>query len=164
MLLPSYLVWAVWVAIGAQVMGDWFARRGVPLFATALVGLLAIGVLTLNFSRVDLSADWSARRRGEQILASLPPAAVYLGVWADVPILQYLQIVEGSRPDVRVENLLAESGRGGRLAADALRAGHAVYTATPDQLDDVGGLCSHYVAACDCYRIADDDCPEVADK
>lgn len=155
MLLPTYLVWAVWMAIGAQVLGEWFARRGVPLSAPALLGLLAVGVLALNFSRVDLSADWSARRRGEQILASLPPAAVYLGSWVDVPILQYLQIVEGSRPDVRIENLLAEPGREGRIAADALRAGHAVYTALPDRLDDVEGLFSDYVAACDCYRIVD---------
>jgi hypothetical protein len=164
MLLPTYLVWAVWVAIGAQALGEWFRRRGMPLSAPALVGLLAVGLLALNFSRVDLSADWSARRRGEQILASLPPAAAYLGSWVDVPILQYLQLVEGSRPDVRIENLLAEPGREGRIAADALRAGHAVYTALPDRLDDVAGLCSRYVAACDCYRIVDGACPRTADE
>jgi hypothetical protein len=165
MLLPTYLIWSVWVAIGAQIAGAWFRRRRVPLSAPALVGLLAAGVTVLNFSRVDLSADWSARRRGEQILASLPPAAVYLGSWADVPILEYLQIVEGQRPDVRTENLLFESGRGGRLAADALHAGRAVFTSLPGRLDDVAGLCGEYVAACDCYRVAaDGHCPAAIDR
>jgi len=156
MLLPTYVVWAVWMAIGAQVLDGWLARRRVPLSAPALVGLLAGGVFLLNFSRVDLSADWSARRRGEQILDSMPAAAVYLGSWADVPILEYLQIVEGHRPDVRIENLLFEAGHGGRIAADALRGGHAVFTSLPDRLDDVAGLCGEYVVACDCYRVADD--------
>jgi hypothetical protein len=157
MLLPTYLIWTVWIAIGAQILGQWFQHHGVPLSASALVGLLATGIALLNFSRVDLSADWSARQRGEQILASLPPAAVYLGSWVDVPILEYLQIVEGRRPDVRTENLLFESGRGGRIAAEALHAGRPVFTSLPGRLDDVAGLCGEYVAACDCYRVAADE-------
>jgi hypothetical protein len=165
MLLPTYLVWTVWVAIGAQISGEWLQPRRVPLSAPALVGLLAAGIMALNFSRVDLSADWSARQRGEQILASMPPAAVYLGSWVDVPILEYLQIVEGRRPDVRIENLLFESGRGGRIAADALHAGRAVFTSLPDRVGDVAGLCGEYVAVCGCYRVAaDGGCPAASDR
>ena len=165
MLLPTYLIWAVWVAIGAQIVGTWFQDRRVPLSAPALVGLLAAGIVALNFSRVDLSDDWSARQRGEQIFASLPPSAVYLGSWLDVPILEYLQIVEGRRPDVRTVDLVFASGRGGRIAADALHAGRAVFTSLPDRLDDVAGLCGEYVAACDCYRVAADGrCPAAIDR
>jgi hypothetical protein len=165
MLLPTYLIWTVWVAIGAQILGEWLQRRRVPLSAPALVGLLAAGIMALNFSRVDLSADWSARQRGEQILANLPPGAVYLGSWVDVPILEYLQIVEGWRPDVRTEDVVFASGRGGRIAADALHAGRAVFTSLPGRLGDVAGLCGEYVAACDCYRVAaDGGCPETIDR
>ncbi|MGH7787176.1 MAG: protein O-mannosyl-transferase family [Candidatus Binatia bacterium] len=152
MLLPTYLVWTVWAAIGAQVLAGWCARRRLPMSAAALVGLLAVGALAMNFSRLDLSEDWSARQRGEEILATLPPDAVYLGSWLDVPILEYLQIVEGQRRDIRTENLVFRAG-GGRIATDVLRAGGSVFTALPDRLADTPGLCTEYVAACDCYRI-----------
>jgi hypothetical protein len=165
MLLPTYLVWTVWVAIGAQILGEWLRHRGVALSAAALVGLLAAGVTALNFSRVDLSGDWSARRRGEQILASLPPAAVYLGSWVDLRILEYLQVVEGQRPDVHIDDVLFESDHGGRIAADALHAGRAVFTSQPDRLHEVAGLCTEYVEPCDCYRVAaDGNCPAAIDR
>jgi hypothetical protein len=156
MLLPTYLVWTVWVAIGARIAGEWFQHRRLAVSAPALVGLLAAGIAVLNFSRVDLSADWSARRRGEQILASMPPDAIYLGSWVDLRILEYLQIVEGGRPDVRIDDLLFESDRKARIAADALHAGRAVFTSLPGRLNGVAGLCSEYVPACDCYRVAAD--------
>src|SRR4030095_10877504 len=66
MLLPTYVVWAVWVGIGAQVFCRALERvilRSVS--ASALLFFLAAGTLVLNFERVDLSDDWSARRLGE---------------------------------------------------------------------------------------------------
>jgi hypothetical protein len=113
---------------------------------------LAAGCLVENFGRVDLSDDWSARQRGERIFASLEPGAVYLGTWADVPILEYLQIVERFRPDVRTVNLFFTPGRGASIAGEVLRDGRAVYTSAPRLLDG-SGLGVDPVAACGCYRV-----------
>lgn len=155
MLLPTYLVWALWVAIGSQAFCRGLApvlgpRWSIP--APALLFALAIACLIENFGRVDLSDDWSARRRGERILACVDPDAVYLGGWADVPILEYLQIVERFRPDVRTVNLFFTSGRGAEIAAEMLRDGRAVYVSRPQALDG-SGLVVDPVADCGCYRV-----------
>jgi hypothetical protein len=66
-----------------------------------LLPLLALG---LNFRYVDLSDDWSSRTFGERILESVEPNALVIGWWESTPILQYLQLIEGERPDVLVIN------------------------------------------------------------
>jgi hypothetical protein len=53
---------------------------------------------------VDLSDDWSARTRGETILHHLQPDALIFGWWHTVPLVEYLQLVEGERPDVQAIN------------------------------------------------------------
>ncbi len=155
MLLPTYLVWAVWAALGARtlcrLLDPWLAPRwSIP--AAALLLALAAACLVENFDRVDLSRDWSARQRGERILASLEPGAVYLGTWADVPILEYLQIVERVRPDVRTVNLFFTPGQGASIAGEMLRGRRAVYTSAPRVLAG-SGLGLDPVAACGCYRV-----------
>jgi len=153
MLLPTYLVWTVWVAIGAQVFCRALDRVSpVSVSASVLLFLLAAGTLALNFDKVDLSADTSARQRGEEILAALEPQAVYFGTWADVPILEYLQIVEGRRPDVHTVNLFFVPGRGASIAGDWLRAGRAVYTSAPGSLEG-GPLVTDQVDGCGCFRV-----------
>ena len=155
MLLPTYLVWSVWVALGAQVVCRGLGRmlpRGWSFSAPVLLLLLALGCLVVNFERVDVSGDWSARQRGEAILASLEPGAVYLGTWADVPILEYLQIVEHRRPDVRTVQLLFRPERDGRIADDMLSAGRAVYTSAPSFLDG-SDLVADREDGCGCFRV-----------
>jgi hypothetical protein len=66
-----------------------------------LLPLLSLG---LNFRYVDLSDDWSSRTFGERILESVEPNALVIGWWESTPILQYLQLIEGKRPDVLVIN------------------------------------------------------------
>ena len=107
MLVPTFLIWAIWIALGARVLAqavaDW-TRGRIAVPAGALLLLLAAGNLMINFHRVDLSQDWSARRRGEELFDYLPPRAVYVGGWGDVPILDYLQMVEttaGRRRDAQ---------------------------------------------------------------
>jgi hypothetical protein len=53
---------------------------------------------------VDLSDDWSARARGEAILHQVEPNALVFGWWDTVPVIEYLQLVEGQRPDVQAIN------------------------------------------------------------
>jgi hypothetical protein len=75
------------------------------LVATALIAL------AWNWRIVDLSADRSTRERGEAILEQAEQGALVFGWWDTVPVVQYLQLVEGWRPDVQAINrfLIAEA-------------------------------------------------------
>lgn len=108
MFLPTYLIWGIWVALGTATAVRWlsaFTTTPLESWGTAVLFLFALSNLVLNFTYVDLSQDWSARRLGEAIFAELEPNAVYIGTWKDVPILEYLQIVEEQRPDVVLVNV-----------------------------------------------------------
>lgn len=134
MYLPVYLVWALWAGLGYQALLDWVAgrrdrgaepapgleagqaraaavrgrpgsswpRAGNLLGAGLLVAVLA--GLRLTWPLADRSGDVSARLRGERLLAAAEPNALVLGWWDTVPVLQYLQLVEGRRPDILAIN------------------------------------------------------------
>jgi len=114
MFLPAYLVWALWVGIGYQWLIDWAGQpspavsRGVGrITVIALKGIMAGAVVfavSWNWPLVDLSDDWSARVRGEKILELARPNALIVGWWGTVPVVEYLQLVEGKRPDVQAIN------------------------------------------------------------
>jgi hypothetical protein len=111
MYLPAYLVWALWAGVGCQALLAAVARAGPRqaarrqrlALAALMAGTVALAV-AWNWRLVDLSSDWSARRRGETILRELAPNAVLFGWWDTVPVIQYLQLVEGQRPDVLAVN------------------------------------------------------------
>lgn len=62
---------------------------------------VAMGV---NWQSVDRSKDWSARQKGEETFQQLEQNALYFGWWDTVPVMEYLQMVEGYRLDVKVIN------------------------------------------------------------
>ena len=67
-------------------------------------GVLVAGVfvtLVWNWPLVNMADDWSARQYGEDILQELQDGAYIFGYWDTVPVIQYLQLVEGERPDVK---------------------------------------------------------------
>jgi hypothetical protein len=112
MFLPTYLIWALWLGIGYQWLLDWVRHsEGSPLRpqwgARLLIGLMT-GVVLLatawNWPLVDLSNDWNARIQGETILRQVEPNALILGQWDTIPVIEYLQFVEGQRPDVQAIN------------------------------------------------------------
>ncbi len=111
MFLPNFLIWALWAGLGCQWLLAWVEAAGDkprlrwPVWL--LRGVMVLGVLgtTLwTWPLVDLSRDWSARARGEAILQEVEPHALVLGYWDTVPIVEYLQLVEGQRPDVQAIN------------------------------------------------------------
>jgi hypothetical protein len=119
MFLPAFLVWALWLGLGYQALlsrlsetvqtaseSPWleYLVRGVMVSAVILA-------LAWNWSRVDLSDDTSTRERGEAILQAAKPDALVLGWWDTVPVLEYLQQVEGQRPDVLAVNRFLISGQ-----------------------------------------------------
>ena len=118
MLLPVYIVWAVWMAEGAGHFLDTVERRLPGASPTEVPGrlykvlirtpwarlalLLPVAALIVNFPYVDLSSDTHVRDRAERVLASMPPNALILARWADEAPMNYLQIVEDRRPDLQI--------------------------------------------------------------
>lgn len=156
MLTPTFLIWAIWVTLGAQVtahrVNEW--TGGTAVLPAALLLLLMTGAnVAVNYRRIDISGDWSARQRGERVLDWLPPRTLYLATWADAPILDYFQHVERRRLDVRTANVfLVREPRRRRLVAEHLAAGMPVY-ATQRGLVHNRRLITEYVEKCDCYRL-----------
>jgi hypothetical protein len=112
MFLPTHIIWAIWLGVGADAFFKWIVessfdshlayQRYAAILALVPFLLLPLLALSFNFRYVDLSNDWSSRTHGEYILESVQPNAVVIGWWESVPVLKYLQLVEGKRPDVQV--------------------------------------------------------------
>jgi len=118
MYLPAYLIWMLWIGLGFELILAWndreplnkpllFAKKQLNAANLVLSGVMAAAVifaLVLNWRLVDLSENRDARMLGEEILQTLPLGALYFGYWDTVPVLQYLQLVEGQRTDVQAIN------------------------------------------------------------
>jgi hypothetical protein len=111
MFLPAYLIWALWAGAGLHWLLQWVDREGNALNRTwgmrlmrSAIGTVVLLAIVLNWHLVDLSDDRSARVRGETILDLLEPNALILGWWDTVPVIEYLQLAEGQRPDVQAIN------------------------------------------------------------
>lgn len=113
MFLPTYVIWALWLGMGYQWLLDslrgrehearttWPWGRWLAQGVMLSVVLVALG---WNWRLVNLSDDWSTRQRGEAILHQAQPNAIIFGWWDTVPVIEYLQLVEGQRPDVQAIN------------------------------------------------------------
>jgi 4-amino-4-deoxy-L-arabinose transferase-like glycosyltransferase len=155
MFLPAYLVWALWIMLGAQQVAREIRRRLADPWspsAATLLFCLAAALLLLNFRAVDLSDDVSARVAGERVFSTLPSGAVFLGSWGDIPVLEYLQLVEGRRPDVTLLNLVFLPGKAKATAARHLAARERVFTSTPAALGEKRFRFA-YRRDCQCYLV-----------
>lgn len=116
MFLPNYLIWALWAGLGYQIIFHWLQTENHHFSRTAqkalqFLTLLAVVVaLSWNWAIVDQSQDWSSRQQGEAIFQQLQPNAIIFGWWDTIPVLEYLQQVEGQRPDVTLINRFLISG------------------------------------------------------
>ena len=114
MFLPTYLIWAIWLGVGYQQLAFWLRSQTQPLVTPRLLRILAAGAVVvaigLNWGLVDRSDDWSPREMAETILQEVDPNALVLGWWDTVPAVQFLQLVEGQRPDVQAINRFLISG------------------------------------------------------
>lgn len=104
MLLPVYVVWAVWVAIGVAFVAR-LARSYAPRFSAlaatpALLLALPLVALAVNYQLVDLSSEHRPREEATALFAVAEPNAMIVGRWIDVSPMLYLQKVEHQRPDV----------------------------------------------------------------
>lgn len=111
MYLPTFLIVTIFLGVGYQALLEWVRDspdRTAAGFGTWLLRVLMVGGVVVsavfNWPLVDRSQDWSARDRGERILRAVEPEAVVVGYFHTVPVVQYLQLVEGRRPDVATIN------------------------------------------------------------
>lgn len=135
-----YAIWALFAAVGWSEAVTAFTRRTMDWARMLTYAVLALTVIRLgwaNYPNVDLSDDRSARQAGEEIMAAMTANATCIGAWEHVPILEYLQVVEGLRRDIRLVNisLLGRSGAHG-LAHACLRTGIPLYTTVTNALTD----------------------------
>lgn len=157
MLLPTYLIWATWIGLGAQNVAVRLAEKrdsAQILGATLLFGIAALGTV-VNFRLVDVSSDWSARERGLAILRHLEPDAVYFGGFADLRIVEYLQFVEGRRTDVRAIDLTftADAAKRHARIVERLGGGRPVYVQSCREWRDSSWRCEE-LQGCECARLA----------
>lgn len=135
-----YAVWAVFAAAGWADADETFKQRRLPRARGLLAALMLLTLVRLavvNGPKLDLSEDVSARETGLAMLNEMQPDAVYIGAWEHAPILEYLQTVEGWRPDVRTVNLSLMGRNSVRGLAHACRQrGLPVYTTVPEALAD----------------------------
>jgi|GEM_PF-5189774 len=144
-----YLVLALFFGLGMTALAEHVSSANL---LTLLSGVLVLRLVWFNVPYVNLSGDRSARVTGETILAALEPYAVFVGMWEHVPILEYLQIVEQRRPDVRLVNGVFVGPSGVQQIAHAAHAaGNAVYT-TATNLFSADFTFTHLPEAL-CYRV-----------
>jgi hypothetical protein len=155
MLLPTFIIWAFWAMLGAREVARFIAvytREAVAISGALLLLTMATANVMLNFNRVDISNDWSARTRGETLLRWLPADALYLATWADAAMIDYLQLVEGWRPDVRSINVFLIRGlRRERYVEEQLASGGAVYASAPVSASK--GFLFEANESCDCHQM-----------
>lgn len=136
--LPSYLVFAIWVGLGAAALPAqvahaprWVVWTGVVLVVVLVpVATYRLTPILLNRLGIELLAVRSlpnrdtntffldppkhgydgARVFGETVLRDLPPDAALLADWSPLQTLRYLQEVEGRRPDVLLAEIRAGTG------------------------------------------------------
>jgi hypothetical protein len=111
MYLPNLLIWSLWIGIGLDWMIATLRQERNRLGIRATEGLLCMLIigfvvfsLVWNWPLVDLSDDWSARERGEEILGQVEANALIFGYWDTIPVIEFLQKVENKRPDVQAIN------------------------------------------------------------
>lgn len=145
----SYFIMALAFGMGLASLTERFSSTTAP---KVLVGLLILRLAWFNYPYLNLSRDTSARDTGERIMAVMGREALFVGMWEHVPILEYLQLVEQLRPDVRLVNgvFIGPTGSG-HLAGEALRGGRPVYT-TATNLFESGFTFTHVPDGL-CYQV-----------
>jgi hypothetical protein len=102
MFLPVYVVWALWAAIGVDWVAD--ARGAASWRAGAVALVLPAVALAVNGPLVSLRNEHRPRANAQELLSHVPQGAIVYGPFLDIAPFQYLQEVEGQRPDVRLVN------------------------------------------------------------
>ncbi len=113
MFMMSYYAFAIFIAFGVRVLDDAFSARraadsaqiassGRPGLLTIGIAALAVIALFVNYANTDESGNYQAREYATALLRQAQPNAFIVTEWTWATPLEYLQIVEGQRPDVTI--------------------------------------------------------------
>ena len=155
MFLPSHLIWSIWIGLGFLALKKWSKsiQPSFEKFSYNVLILLVVSGFLFNLSYVDISNDSSAREIGEKIFSSIESNSLYFGSWFDIPILEYLQIVEGEREDVTIRNLVFMSKEDStKLAREKITNRKAVYTSSSHWFEE-SIFYYQSIPSCNCYRL-----------
>ena len=97
---PALMMWGIAIAYGLRAVLQ-RVESGLRLPLTAALPLI---LLIVNFPLLNLRTDNHVRERAQLILDALPADDTVIGSWFEILPLQYLQIVEGERPDLHLYN------------------------------------------------------------
>lgn len=102
--IPSYIYLALLMGVGIYALGQW---QLIPRRWGSTVALLALLLAAVpayrNFRLLDMSGYWFARDYGENLFRMAAPGAQIWANWDPYYFpTNYLQFVEGQRPDVLV--------------------------------------------------------------
>ncbi len=103
--IPSYLVFALWLALGAVTLAQGAGRAvRYPASVVVVVALffLPLGLTISHYPQIDQSRNYQARELWKSILAEpLPQGAILVSNDRDeIMPMWYYQYVEGARPDL----------------------------------------------------------------
>jgi hypothetical protein len=117
MFLPAYVIFAIWIGFGFRALMDLLGETDLkPFFKIGQwpvdAGLVFKGLLILfvvfvtvwNWPLISQSGNYQAQEKAEAIFAQVEEGAIIYGKWPTIPVLQYYQIVEGRRPDLKLIN------------------------------------------------------------
>jgi len=112
MFIPAYAIWSIWMANGVKELSDWLIRQNQRLPARtvrALVSNVLLFVVMIgaafNWRVVSLHGNRKVYDFAAQLLKNVEPSTLVVNHWVTASVLDYLQIVEGCRPDVRSFNV-----------------------------------------------------------
>jgi hypothetical protein len=112
MSVVMYVVGSIWIAQGIRGFASWAAlrlRSLTPSQCSVAVNLILLLVIVigayLNWSSVTLSHNQRTYDFAAQLLERVAPSTMIVNHWVTAAVLDYLQIVEGRRPDVSSFNL-----------------------------------------------------------
>ncbi len=96
---PALMLWGIAIAYGLNALLQQ-VESGLRL---PLAAALPLVLLVINLPLLNLRTDDHVRERAQIILDALPTGSV-IGSWFEIVPIQYLQIIEGQRPDLQVYN------------------------------------------------------------
>ena len=105
MFLPGLLALMPLVACGLQVFWEFVEGASIRIERLVMAALVAIALLVgifTNWQYVDYSADYSVYQYAKETMDELSQDAFVVTFWTSATPLEYMQVVEGRRPDVEI--------------------------------------------------------------
>lgn len=115
MYLVGHMMWGLFIPLGffyvANAWSSWKAYLPLAFERKLVVGVLLSAAVLLVLIQVLTNARWANHRdrwqwreSAEQVLSQMEPHAVLASQWSAAVVFEYLQLVEGQRPDVTIFN------------------------------------------------------------